>query len=40
VLKIFGREVVAAVCYVKGEEAFSTKLLRGAARARFLKRRP
>jgi hypothetical protein len=29
VLKIFGREVAAAVCYVKGEEAFPAKLLRG-----------
>jgi hypothetical protein len=40
VLKIFGREVAAAVCYVKREEAFSAKLLRGAARARFPKRQP
>jgi hypothetical protein len=38
--KIFGREVVAAVCCVKGEGAFSAKLLRGAARAQFLKRWP
>jgi hypothetical protein len=27
--KIFGREEAAAVCYGKGEGAFSTKLLRG-----------
>jgi hypothetical protein len=29
VLEIFGGEVAAAVCYVKGGEAFSAKLLRG-----------
>jgi hypothetical protein len=38
--KIFGKEAAAAMCCGKEEGAFSAKLLRGEARARFPKRRP
>jgi hypothetical protein len=38
--KIFRKEAAAAMCCGEEEGAFSAKLLRKAARARFPKRRP